>query len=80
MTYRYSSKDQAATIEVHTGSPKGPVVSTLDFTATGGWDTFEERTVPLQNPGGQHDLYFVFVKKEAPFNHLASLDWIQFVN
>ncbi len=80
LTYRYSSKDQAATIEVHTDSPKGPVVSTLDFTATGGWDNFEERTVPLQNPGGQHDLYFVFVKKEAPFNHLASLDWVQFAN
>lgn len=78
LTYRYSSKENEATIEVHTDSPKGAVISTSKYTATGNWNTFNELSAPVQDPGGKHDLYFVFVKKQAPFQHLASLDWINF--
>nr|ARK09806.1 carbohydrate-binding protein [Fibrella sp. ES10-3-2-2] len=78
LTYRYSSKDRAATVEVHTGSPTGPVVSTFAYEPTGGWNTYKEQSVPISNPGGLHDLYFVFVKKDTPNRDLFSLEWLLF--
>lgn len=76
LTYRYGSKDQDATIEVHTDSPAGPVVSTFAYPATG--ETYAERTVPVQPTIGKHDLYFVFVKKQASAGSLGSLEWVDF--
>lgn len=78
LTYRYSSKERDATIEVHVDSPKGAVISTLNYTATGAWDKFMESSTAIQDPGGKHDLYFVFVKKDSPTNQLMSLDWVNF--
>lgn len=78
LTYRYASQNRDATIEVHTDSPKGAVISTLNYTATGGWNKFAELSAPIQDPGGKHDLYFVFVKKEKPNEHLIYLDAVTF--
>ncbi|PMD94409.1 glycosyl hydrolase [Siphonobacter sp. BAB-5405] len=78
LTYRYASKDKDAMIEVHVDSPKGQVISTLNYKATGNWNTFQEVVSPILNPGGKHDLYFVFVKKDKPNDNLFSLDWVEF--
>ncbi|GAB3949837.1 hypothetical protein GCM10028805_26830 [Spirosoma harenae] len=78
LTYFYSSKDKGATIEVHIDSPTGQVISTLAYPATGDWKTYKEASAPIQNPGGQHDLYFVFVKSETPNRDLFSLEWLLF--
>ena len=78
LTYSYASKDKAATVEVHTDSPTGPVISTLAYSATGDWKTFKEASTPIRNPGGQHDLYFVFVKPDTSNQNLFSLEWLLF--
>ncbi len=78
LTYRYASKDKAATITVHQDSPDGPVLSTLAYDPTGNWTTFSEVSSPVQNPGGRHDLYFVVQKPDAPNMNLLSLDWVEF--
>jgi cytochrome c len=78
LTYRYSSHENGATIEVRTDSPKGPVISMLDYTPTGGWDKFAELSTTIQDPGGKHDLYFVFVKKNSPAAFLGAPEWIGF--
>jgi cytochrome c len=78
LTYRLASKDRDGTIEVRLDSPKGPVVSTTNFTATGGWDKRTEITADLQPTTGKHNLYIMLVKKELPNNEMASLDWIEF--
>ncbi|MEZ0487345.1 PQQ-dependent sugar dehydrogenase [Fibrella aquatica] len=78
LTYRYSSKDRAATVEVHTDSPTGPIISTLAYEPTGGWNTYKELTAPVSGVGGQHDLYFVFVKPTTPNRDLFSLEWLLF--
>lgn len=78
LTYVYASNDKNATVEVHIDSPTGPVVSSLAFTATGNWKTYKDVSTPIQNPGGQHDLYFVFVKPDAPNRDLFSLDYLLF--
>jgi cytochrome c len=80
LTYYYSSLDKNASIEVHLDSPKGEVVSKLDYTFTGDWNKYRELSAPVVTTvAGRHDLYFVFVKNTAPTQHLASIDWIKFV-
>lgn len=78
LTYRYSSLNRDATIEVHVKSPDGPVISTLKYTATGAWNKFAEVSAPITDPGGVNDLYFVFKKEQQPNQHLFTLDWIEF--
>lgn len=78
VTYNYSSLNRDATLEIHTGSVSGPVISKLDFKATGSWEKFKEVTVPVKDPGGKNDLYFVFSKEQQPDQHLFTLDWFEF--
>jgi cytochrome c len=54
------------------------VISKATFRATGAWHKYEEASATVTDPGGKHDLYFVFVKNDAPSKELASLDWIEF--
>ncbi|HEY9049153.1 MAG TPA: carbohydrate-binding protein, partial [Ohtaekwangia sp.] len=78
LTYRYSSLNLGATLEVHVNSAKGPIISTLNYTATGDWENYKEISVPVQDPGGKNDLYFVFRKETPPNQHIFSVDWIEF--
>lgn len=78
ITYRYSSEKIGATLEVHTGSAHGPVISTLNYPATGAWQNFKEVTVPITNPGSKSDLYFVFKKDTEPNHDMFALDWLEF--
>lgn len=78
LTYKYASKDKAATVEVHADSPTGPIISTLAYPATGNWNTYQEISTPLQPQSGRHDLYFVFVKPNGPNKDLFSLEYILF--
>lgn len=80
LTYFYSSLDKDAAIEVRQDSPKGPLVSTLNFTKTGDWNKYQELSAPVAGAtAGRHDLYFVMVKNTQPNQHLISIDWINFV-
>lgn len=78
LTYRYSSLDKEASIEVHIDSLEGKTISTLNYKATGAWNKYEEASTDVNDPGGKHDLYFVFVKRDAPGKDLISLDWVRF--
>ena len=76
--YKYSSKDIKAAIEVHINSPKGDVISVLNYQSTGAWDKFREATASVKDPSGKHDLYFVFRKDTEPNHDICALDWIGF--
>jgi len=78
ITYNYASEKEGATIEVHTGSAKGPVISTVNYTATGARDKYKEVTTAVSDPGGKNDLYFVFRKDTAPDQNIGSLSWLEF--
>ncbi|TDQ09441.1 ThuA domain-containing protein [Pedobacter metabolipauper] len=78
LTYFYASANQSGTIEVRADSPKGTLVSTIDFSPTGSWEKYTTLPAPVSNPGGKHDLYFVFVKNTRPNRDLISVDWINF--
>lgn len=78
LTYYYASANHNGTIEVHIDSPKGELISSVDFITTGNWQKYTELSTAIKNPGGKHDLYFVFVKKTPPNRDLISVDWINF--
>ncbi|UYQ91823.1 ThuA domain-containing protein [Chitinophaga horti] len=78
ITYRYSSLNRDGVLEVHVKSPKGPVISTLNFKQTGDWNKYIEVMAPVTDPGGTNDLYFVFKKDEEPNQHIFTLDWLEF--
>lgn len=78
LTYRYSSQNRDATLNVHLDSPTGPVISSFAYTATGAWDKYVEAGASVQATAGRHDLYFVFDKPQTPNQHLFSLEWIDF--
>ncbi|NJM15436.1 MAG: carbohydrate-binding protein [Bacteroidales bacterium] len=47
-------------IEFRIGSPTGTIISTLNITSTGNWDTYTMQSSEIaNNPGGVHDLYIV---------------------
>ncbi|HEY6976773.1 MAG TPA: carbohydrate-binding protein, partial [Chitinophagaceae bacterium] len=78
VTYRYASKDISAALEVHLNSPKGELLSALNYQTTGGWNKFREATTVIKDPGGKHDLYFVFRKDTEPDHDIFLLDWLEF--
>jgi cytochrome c len=78
LMYRYAATDQDGAIEVHTDSARGPVISTVNFTATGAMNKFVELTAPINNTDRRSDLYFVLVKKDSVNTRLATLDYIRF--
>jgi len=78
ITYNYSSKNIGAALEVHVDSPKGAIISTLNYEPTGDWNKFRQATTSIQDPGGKHNLYFVFKKDTEPNRDMFSLDWLKF--
>ncbi|TKK68810.1 carbohydrate-binding protein [Ilyomonas limi] len=78
VTYNYSSRNIGATLEVHADSPKGAIISTLNYEPTGDWNKFKQVTTSIQDPGGKHNLYFVFKKDTEPNRDMFSLDWLKF--
>lgn len=79
LTYRIASLDKDASVKVHINSVKGAVISNADYKATGARNKFTEVTAPITDPGGKHDLYFVFEKADLPNKNIGSLDWVLFI-
>jgi cytochrome c len=78
VTYRYSSEQRDGIIEIHTGSPRGPVISSLNYKNSGSWSNYREISTSISDPGGNNDLYIVFRKDEAPNRDLINVDWLEF--
>jgi cytochrome c len=78
ITYYYSSQNIDAALEVHIDSPTGAVISTLNYTSTGSWQRFQQVTTAIKDPGGIHDLYFIFKKDTEPNHDMFTLDWLRF--
>ena len=78
LVYRAASGGSGGTIEVHVDSPGGPLVSTGTIEPTGGWQQWRDFAAPVTDPGGTHELFFVFRNPTAT-SGLFNLNWIQFV-
>ena len=77
ITCRVASAGQGGWIEIHAAKPDGPLLAKLQVPVTGGWEIWQEITVPLTKPDPVlGDLYVVFINPGK--GGLMNLDWIQF--
>ena len=65
-------------IEIRTGSPSGPLISTATVPSSGSVNNWVNVEVPISDPGGKHDLYFVFKRNPGDVN-LFDLNNIEFI-
>ena len=64
-------------IEVRADAPNGPLLSTINVPVTGSADRFAFTSAPIADPGGKHDLYFIFKKTGA--TNFLDLNYVEFV-
>jgi endoglucanase len=72
-TARAASANGGGNIEVYLDSPTGTLIGTLPAPGTGGWETWNTETIPLNGASGYHNVYLVFT---GGFN----IQWFSFGN
>jgi cytochrome c len=78
LAYSYQARQGSGKLEVRIDSPKGKVISSA--TVTAGEETgWKDVSAPVTDPGGKHDLYFVFIADQGS-NAALDLNWIYFHN
>jgi len=78
ITYRIASAGAGGRIAIHQDSPTGAVVGTkADIPVTTGWQTWQDVTVPITDPGGTHKYCFYFEKNPGDLL-LFNLNYIDF--
>ena len=77
ITYRVAAPSAGITIEARRGAPDGELVASAPVPGTGGYGVFTDVTVPVADPDGGGELFFVFRRREAG-RDLMNLNWIQF--
>ncbi len=76
LTYRVASDGAGGRIEARIDAADGPLVATARVSPTGGWQSYEDVTVPVTDPGGTHTLYVVFRNEQAS-GALLNLNWMR---
>ncbi|MFC4563571.1 ThuA domain-containing protein [Nocardiopsis mangrovi] len=75
LTFRVASGGAGGSIEVRADAPDGELLGTADVEPTGGWQTWDDVTVDVTDPGRTVDLYLVFTGSGAD---LFTLNFIEF--
>lgn len=71
-------------VEVHADAPDGPLLGSAEVPGVVGAQTWSTVSVPVQDPGGTHELFLVFRNPLVPPNPVApgnmmSVNYIEFV-
>ncbi|MEM8485905.1 MAG: ThuA domain-containing protein [Bacteroidota bacterium] len=77
MTFRIASAGSGGRIAVRLDAPDGPELGYAHVEFTGGWQTFRDVTIPVEDPGGTHTLYLVF-ENEPGATDLFNVNWVVF--
>jgi len=78
-TYEYASQNRDGEIQARIDSQAGPVISLVQYAATGAWDSTSTVTGNISVPvSGKHDVYFFVIKKDKPNEDIINLKSIQF--
>lgn len=75
ITFRAASEGNGGFVEIRTDAPDGPLLGQRYLPITGGWQEWDYFTMPIQDPGGTHELFFVF---SGNAGYLFNLNWIEF--
>ncbi|MDP5275923.1 carbohydrate-binding protein [Chengkuizengella axinellae] len=71
---RVASESEGGVIELRVDQIDGPVIGTVSFTNTGGWQNWETKTTSIQSTSGIHDVYLLFIGD----SDLGNVNWIEF--
>ncbi len=79
ITFRVAAGGPGGTIEVRKGATSGlaSLVATAVIPTTGSYSTYTDVTIPITDPGGTDEYFFVFKNSTNP-NNLFHLNWMQF--
>ena len=75
--YRVASATTGGRIELRLDGPTGNLISTTNVPTTGAWNNWIDVESPITDPGGKHDLYFVF-KNNPGETDLFNVNWVEF--
>lgn len=78
LRYRVASAGLGGRIEVRVDSLRGALISTVRVGRTGAWQVYTDLAAPLANPGGTHELFFIF-RRNPGDDGLFNVNWIDFV-
>ena len=77
LTFRVASGGAGGDIEVRLDSPTGTLVGSAAVANTGGWQTWTNVTLPLDDPpAGTHELFLVF-RNATNTGGLFNVNWIE---
>ena len=65
VTFRVASAGPGGRIEVRADATDGPLLGTAYVDPTGDWQTYTDVTIPVDDPGGTHDLFLVFLRESG---------------
>lgn len=75
----YSSQDADGQIQLRIDSKAGPVISTVNYPATGDWNHFKNAEVKfIKEISGKHDLYLFFIRNKQPDQRIIKIREISF--
>ncbi|TDE14022.1 ThuA domain-containing protein [Jiangella asiatica] len=74
---RYASAGTGGTIELRVDAVDGPLVGSGRLEPTGDSYAFENVTIPVEDPGGSHELFLVFTNNPGD-TYLFNLDSLRF--
>ena len=77
LNYRVASAGLGGRIEVRVDSLRGPPISAVRVGSTGDWQVYTDLAAPIANPGGTHELFFVF-RRNPGDDGLFNINWIDF--
>ncbi|NKB71086.1 MAG: carbohydrate-binding protein [Candidatus Latescibacteria bacterium] len=77
LNYRVASAGLGGWIEVRADAVDGPLLSRVEVGTTDGWQVYTDLPAPIEDPGGTHELFFVFLRNPGD-DGLFNINWIDF--
>lgn len=78
LAFRVASAGAGGHITVRVGAPDGRILGSANVEPTGSWQSFRDVTIPIEDPGGLNELFFVFESSPGT-SGLFNLNWIDFL-
>jgi cytochrome c len=80
LAFRVASATAGGSIELRLDGSEGDLLAVVDVEGTGGWQSWTDVTIPIQDPGGSHALFLVFRSSDGGDNGaLFNINWIDFM-
>src|SRR6185503_13547510 len=77
VTFRAASAGAGGRVEVHADALDGALIATADIPVNGDWQVYSDITVPVVDPGGEHEIFLSFLSEPGQ-DGLYNINWFRF--